>query len=116
MSVNNFDTARKLLEALGYRVAVIYEKYRTTYKLGNVLVTLDEMPYGSFAEIEGPDGVSIKAAADRLGLDWEKRIFDSYLALFDKLRQVLGFEFRDLSFENFSGLQADMGVIGLQKS
>lgn len=116
VSVNDFETAKRLLEALGYQVSVVYEKYRTTYCLGNVLVTLDEMPYGEFAEIEGPDGESIRKAAQRLGLEWESRIFDSYLALFEKLRGVMGFEFRDLSFENFRGLQPEMELIGLKKS
>jgi hypothetical protein len=81
-----------------------------------VLVTLDEMPYGNFAEIEGPDGNAIKMAAGLLGLDWEKRIFESYLALFDKLRNTKGFDFRDLTFENFRTLEVNLESIGLQKS
>ena len=52
-TVSDFETARKLLEALGYQVMLVYEKYRTTYALGGCEVTLDEMPYGSFAEIDG---------------------------------------------------------------
>jgi adenylate cyclase class 2 len=54
VEVSSFDNTRVLLEALGYRVSVMYEKYRTTYDLGSCEVTLDEMPYGDFAEIEGP--------------------------------------------------------------
>jgi adenylate cyclase class 2 len=59
-TVSDFGTARHFLEALGYEVSVMYEKYRATYTLRGVLVTLDEMPYGYFAEIEGPDGASIR--------------------------------------------------------
>lgn len=113
VQVSDFATARKLFEALGYQVVVIYEKFRTTYRLDDVLVTLDEMPYGSFAEIEGPTGESIHAAAVRLGLDWDRRIFESYLALFEKLRGVMRFEFRDLNFENFRGLDVDLNSIGI---
>lgn len=112
-TVSDFDAAQKFLEALGYEVSVMYEKYRTTYKLEGVLVTLDEMPYGSFAEIEGPDGASIQRAAVALGLDWEKRILDSYLVLFDNLRMRLGFTFRDLSFENFKGIDVSGEMLGL---
>ncbi len=100
-TVSDFDTARKFLEALGYEVSVMYEKYRATYKQEGVLVTLDEMPYGNFTEIEGPDGASIRQAAEALGLDWERRILDSYIMLFDRLRESLGLSFHDLSFENF---------------
>src|SRR3990172_1232689 len=53
-TVSDFEAARALLEALGYQVSLMYEKYRTTYDLDGVYVTLDEMPYGDFAEIEGP--------------------------------------------------------------
>jgi adenylate cyclase class 2 len=112
-TVSDFATAKSLFEALGYHVSVMYEKYRATYALEETLVTLDEMPYGNFAEIEGPDGESIHAASERLGLDWERRILDSYLVLFDRVCAVLGLTFRDLSFENFEGVrvtQDDLGV------
>ena len=35
-TVSDFDTALALFEALGYQVYMMYEKYRTTYQLGNV--------------------------------------------------------------------------------
>jgi adenylate cyclase class 2 len=103
-TVSDFNNARTLFEALGYTVYLMYEKHRTTYRLGEVLVTLDEMPFGSFAEIEGPDPESIAAVNQQLGLDWETRILDSYTGLFDRLCQRLGLNFRDLSFANFNGL------------
>jgi adenylate cyclase class IV len=111
--VDDFSAARDLFEALGYRVSMMYEKYRATYALENVLVTLDEMPYGPFAEIEGPDVGSVRAISDRLGLDFACGIAESYTLLFDRLKAVLGLSFNDLSFENFSGLQVhaqDLGV------
>jgi adenylate cyclase class 2 len=104
-TVGDFDTAWAVFVALGYQVFLMYEKYRTTYALENVLVVLDEMPYGNFIEIEGPDGGSIQAAAERLGLDWEKRILEGYVVLFERVRDRLGLKFQDLSFENFKGVQ-----------
>jgi adenylate cyclase, class 2 len=116
-TISDFDTAQALLEALGYQVMLMYEKYRAVYRLENVLVTLDEMPYGHFAEIEGPDGDSIQAIARQIGLDWEKRTLDSYVSLFQRVRQQLGFTFRDLSFANFEGLTisaADLGILPVE--
>jgi adenylate cyclase class 2 len=107
LSVSDFGTARALLEALGYQVSMMYEKYRTTYELGDLEITLDEMPYGDFVEIEGPSGERIQEAAEQLGLDWEARILDSYTVLFERLRSVLGFGFQDLSFEHFIGIKVD---------
>ena len=52
---------------------MLYEKYRTTYSLGDVLVTLDEMPYGHFSEIEGPNAARLQEIAESLWLDWSLR-------------------------------------------
>jgi len=113
-TVSDFDTAKAFLEALGYQVVVIYEKYRTTYTLGKLEISLDEMPYGNFVEIEGPDGQSIQETASRLGLDWGAVILDSYLVLFDRLRQSLGLSFRDLTFSNFKGITITPSIMGVQ--
>lgn len=112
--VSNFQAARHLLEALGYQVSIWYEKYRTTYELGEVLVTLDEMPFGSFAEIEGPDAPAIRTAAAALKLDWEARCTASYLALFDQLRASRGLKARNLSFEELQGTSTSPEDFGLR--
>ena len=98
--VSNFYAARSLLEALGYQVVM---KYRTMYSLGDVMVTLDEMPYGSFAEIEGPDADSLRRVNQQLGLDWEAAVPQSYSEIFARLKEARGWDFRDLSFANFEG-------------
>ena len=100
-TVSDFQAARHFLEALGYQVIVAYEKYRQTYRMGDLDVTVDEMPYGCFAEIEGPYAIKIQAAADLLQLDWSKRIIGSYLDLFSQLKVRKGYTFKDLTFENF---------------
>jgi len=112
-TAGDFASAQAVFEALGFEVMMMYEKQRATYRLGTVLVTLDEMPYGSFAEIEGPDGASIRKTAGVLGLDWDKRILDSYIMLFDRLRERLGLAFRDLSFENFKSLTVTEEMLDL---
>ncbi len=113
ITVSDFNETRNLLEALGYQVAFIYEKYRTTYRLGGTELMVDEMPYGEFLEIEG-EAEGIRPSAERLGLTWSAAIPDSYSALFERLRANRGFGFRDLTFENFAGLSissTDLGVM-----
>ncbi|MBW8012011.1 MAG: class IV adenylate cyclase [Chloroflexi bacterium] len=104
-TVSDFETAQKFIEALGYEIRVIYEKYRTTYSLGELEIVLDELPFGHFMEIEGPDAASIHAVAEKLGLEWEARLLTSYLALFKNVKKSLGLKFRDLTFANFEGLE-----------
>ena len=112
-TISDFETAKNFFEALGYQVSVIYEKFRTTYELGGVEVTLDEMPYGDFAEIEGQDIQLINSVAEQLGIDRAASISASYTVLFENLRTQLSLNFRDLTFENFENLEvtsADLGV------
>jgi adenylate cyclase class 2 len=114
LSVDDFERARAFVEALGYGVVMAYEKYRATYALGDTLVALDELPFGSFVEVEGAGAQVIARVAGQLGLDWETRINASYVALFDCACAALGLSFRDLSFENFRGVSARPEHLGVR--
>jgi adenylate cyclase class 2 len=113
VEVGDLATARAILEALGYQVVVCYEKYRAAYQLGDVEVSLDEMPYGNFSEIEGPDEESIHAATEQLGLKWEARSKLSYLAIFGAVKDAFGLGMADLTFEAFKGQTFSLDKIGL---
>ena len=78
-----------------------------------VFIALDELPYGNFIEIEGATIGSIKAAAAALGLDWESRVEESYVALWTKLRQDLTLPFRDLTFSNLANLDVSPEHLGV---
>lgn len=112
-SVDDFEAARRFLEALGYQVQFIYEKYRTVYLLGGLHLMLDELPYGDFLEIEG-EAERIRPLAEKLGLDWEQAIPLSYHALFERLRQRLGLPFSDLLFEHFQSLTVTPEQLGVK--
>jgi adenylate cyclase, class 2 len=103
VTVDDFDTMDLILQRLGYHPFVIYEKYRTTYRLGEVEIVLDEMPFGDFVEIEGPVH-AIEAALSTLGLAAEPRFPESYMELFDRVKAALGLNVHDLSFANFEGV------------
>ena len=112
--VSNFQAARAFLEALGFQVRMVYEKYRTVYDLDQVHVTLDEMPYGEFCELEGETPQHIINLSQRLGLNWERRVLDSYTVLFDRLKQSRGLTMRDLTFENFNELNIQPDMLSVQ--
>ncbi|NOH13039.1 MAG: class IV adenylate cyclase [Chloroflexi bacterium] len=111
---SNYEAAKHLLESLGYEVMVIYEKYRTIYDIDKTIITLDEMPFGNFVEIEGPDVESIKEAAELIGLDWEQRSAETYLGYFLQIKEKAGLDFHDLTFENFEKADVDVGVLELE--
>ena len=112
--VSDFEAARHFLEALGYIVAIIYEKYRTTYRLNDLMITLDEMPFGNFVEIEGPDVDSIEKAAADLKLDWNERSSASYVGLFYQFRAARQLPVRNLTFEELQDVTASPQDIGLK--
>lgn len=112
VEVSDLDSARAILEGLGFELMLVYEKYRSAYMLGEVEISLDEMPFGNFCEVEGPDIESIKAAAALLDLDWDKRSTLSYLTIFNNLKDKLGLAMRDLTFDNFKGISVTRQDLG----
>jgi adenylate cyclase class 2 len=112
--VDDASQARRFLEALGFHVFKIYEKYRETFKYVDVEIVLDELPFGCFLEIEGPTSEAVHEAASKLDLDWKLRVAEAYLNLFERLRKKLNLPFSDATFEYFSGVEAiqsqDLGL------
>src|SRR5687768_6143886 len=112
--VEDFEKAKRFLEALGYQKLVYYEKYRTTYDLNQTLVMLDELPYGNFVEIEGEGIESIRALAGQLGLNLQAPVATSYHALFERVRKTLRLPFHDLSFASFADTQVHADHLGVR--
>ncbi|HVS63222.1 MAG TPA: class IV adenylate cyclase [Thermoanaerobaculia bacterium] len=97
IEVDSARAAAAILEGLGFVVVRRYEKRRETWRLGDVLVALDETPIGCFVELEaagdrpdragsGEAGAEIETAARRLGLDPSRAEPRSYLALYEAWR------------------------------
>ncbi len=104
VEVSDFLTTRKILEALGFQVSVIYEKFRTTWHLDGAEVVLDELPIGTFCEIEGQDVDQIQMVAERLGLKWEYRIGMSYLGIFSQLKSTLKWPPINLTYKEMANI------------
>lgn len=112
--VNDFDTAQQFIESLGYRVFGVYEKYRAMYDFEGAMVTLDELPYGHFVEIEGENPEQIREIALKLALNPEAAIPASYQGLFERLKAAKDLPVKNLTFWEFEKIQStpeDLGVI-----
>jgi len=79
------DAVEGILEALGFEECFRYEKYRTSYRLDDAVVTLDETPMGTFMEIEAAPA-RIVELAERLGLAMADAIRVSYPRLYERFR------------------------------
>jgi adenylate cyclase, class 2 len=75
------DTLLAILRKVGFAPVFRYQKYRETYRYGELEIVVDETPIGTFFELEG-DLPAIHAAAVALGRGPADYITDSYGALF----------------------------------
>ena len=81
-TIGDIDVAEKLLEAIGYRKAVVVEKKRQVWRLGGCEVALDELAgLGTFVEIEGKNETRIIEVQQKLGLGDSEHIKKSYASL-----------------------------------
>lgn len=103
VEVSDFDTMQAILGKFGYEPSMLYEKYRTIYFCHDTHIMLDELPYGDFIEVEGEKD-NIEWVLDQLGLTGAERREDSYTKLFDYVKHHMELNVRDLTFDNFGGL------------
>jgi adenylate cyclase class 2 len=61
-------------------------------------------------EIEGPKE-AVFDAANRLDLDWDKRILRNYLEIFDVIRIHENLPFGDVTFRNFAARPAHLAAL-----
>jgi hypothetical protein len=75
---------------------------------------LDELPYGTFVEIEGEDIATLQHVSSLLGLKWGVMVKAGYHALFERVTDKHQLKAGELSFEALSGVQItpeDLNII-----
>ena len=87
--VRDAESMRAILSELQIEPVLVYEKYRDTWKFRSVEVVLDELPYGSFMEIEGTI-TGIKEAEMLLGIEHLEVVPETYPTLTSRLGKKIG--------------------------
>ena len=82
-AVEDADATHRVLDRLGFTPCYRYQKYRSTFSLGDLSICLDETPVGCFVELEGPPE-EIDRAAERLGFTPGQYVLDSYRTLHER--------------------------------
>jgi adenylate cyclase, class 2 len=85
--VESFELAIRLFDALGFKPAFRYQKYREVWRVRDVEVVLDRTPIGDYFEIEGPVEV-IREVAGELGMSMDSGIRQSYIDLYRQHRRT----------------------------
>lgn len=97
--VEDADALARILEGLGYAPVWRYQKYRSTFAVDDVEVTVDETPIGCWVEVEGPpERIDVVAAS--LGCGPDRFVTGTY---FDLHREESGDEAGDLVFPGGEG-------------
>ena len=87
--VTDVEATEGIIERLGYTLSIIYEKHRKAWRLGDVEVVLDELPFGYFMEIEGEidDILKTEKTLGARDLEVEARGYPRLTTKFGKLRK-----------------------------
>ncbi len=89
ISLGDTDQATAMLKALDFKEVATVVKVRETYRLNDLIISIDDVrDLGMFIEIESMSGADYQSALgrvfemlDRLGLEKENTIRESYLEL-----------------------------------
>jgi adenylate cyclase class 2 len=87
--VESVEAMRAILEAIGFRARLVYEKRRHTWTLGETEIVIDELPFGLFVEIEGSES-GIAATERSLGMEEFPAEAATYPQLTRKLGKLVG--------------------------
>lgn len=89
IDVSSYAQAWKIIGRLGFKESSSYEKYRLAARRCDVTVTIDEYPYQTFVEIEGPPE-EIRRVAGQLGFDIRSHLSEPADTLFNRWRRERG--------------------------
>lgn len=106
VEVGDFDTAVELFKEAGWPYKTYQETERETWRQGEVEIVIDKWPWiPPQIEIEGPDELQVKAAAEELGLDWDEaryghidHIYQEYFTFTPGFRGVI--DLKEVRFSN----------------
>lgn len=82
---------------LGFTRRFIMEKYRIDYEYKGTKISLDELPFGMFIEIEG-EPENIKKVAKEFNLDLANKIIVTYWDLFEDFKKKTNQEGENIVF------------------
>jgi len=69
-TAGDFDAAVAIFEGVGLKRMIYREKRRTSYRLGDATVSIDQYPgLPPYAEVESTDAATVREACVRLGID-----------------------------------------------
>ena len=107
VEVSDATQMRLLFEQLGFVATQRFEKYRETFRYEGAEILLDEVPFGTFLEIEGHRD-TIRTIVHALGLDFAARLTSGYNDIFAAICRTYQLSCPDITFAAFAALEIDL--------
>lgn len=105
--VDSFDAACNFLESIGLQCFTVQETMRESWELDGAAVELDTWPWiPPFVEIEAQNERRLKAAAQKLHLDYSQALFGSVEVAYQDIYDVTEAEVDDWGKMLFSDVPA----------
>jgi predicted adenylyl cyclase CyaB len=99
LRADSLEAAQALLERLGYRPTLRFEKHRDRWELAGCHIELDTVPLlGCFVEIEGPDEATILELRNKIGLGDQPLEPAGYAAMLGRELEARGSSSWDVRF------------------
>jgi adenylate cyclase class 2 len=95
--VKDVKTMLTIFESLGFTNKRIMEKYRVNFAFNNTVVSVDEMPFGFYAEIEGNES-DISEVVKLLKIDPDKKILITYWDIWEDYKNKNNVSGEDIIF------------------
>jgi len=112
VTVNSFDDAKALFEALGLVVTSYQETKRESWRLDELEIELDHWPWTEpYIEIEAPDADAMKDIFAKLGLDYTQAVFGSVEVVYQNEYDV-----DEATVQNIKTVRFDLPVPGVLAS
>jgi adenylate cyclase class 2 len=100
IEVNDFNKTKDLLTAIGLIAYREQEKKCHNFKVGDVIVGFDTWPgLPTYVELEGPSEQHLKDLAAKLGLDWEKAVYENAKVVIEKYYNIPVGTYRIYTFD-----------------
>ena len=97
--IEDIDKMSYILEKLGFTYIRIMEKVRINIKYKEAMLSIDELPFGFYLEIEGTDK-QINEIAAELGYKTEDKILGTYWDLFEEYKKENNVSEKDIVFSD----------------
>lgn len=100
MKIDEPKTMRVFLEKIGFEAFRIQEKKRHAFVLDDVGVDIDTWPkIPTYVELEGESEDALRAAAEKLGLDWGTVYFNSAREVIERVYGLPLTKYRYFTFD-----------------